>query len=168
NRAIISEVGSPSHTHYLRTIDLLSNDVSPLYLHDTSQPDESLLLATSPDYQHTFMVSNKYDYEAGGAGREDRSFGDIYNLTVSRDGALHAISTIDALFIVNSSFYTTEKFNFSRAGTAFDPVRDVLYVADPATDQIFGISTNNWSTLFVLPIGEDMVQAWSRGVGNMV
>jgi hypothetical protein len=168
NRATISEWGSPSQTHYLRTIDLLTNDVSAFYLHDTFPAAESLFLARSADYQHTFMVSNKYDYEAGGTGRDDRSFGDLYNLAVSRDGALHAISTIDGLFIVNSSFDIAVKFNFSRAGTAFDPVRDVLYVADPATDQIFGISTTNWSTLFALPIGEDMVQAFSRGVGNMV
>src|SRR6267142_2154442 len=35
NGATISEFGSPSHTHYLRTIDLLTRDVSALYLHDT-------------------------------------------------------------------------------------------------------------------------------------
>jgi hypothetical protein len=57
--------------------------------------------------------------------------------------------------------------NGAYAGVAFDPTRDLLYLADSATNQIVGYDTANWNEQFRLAIGETIGAGQEFGNGVM-
>lgn len=52
-------------------------------------------------------------------------------------------------------------------GLAFDPVRDLLYVADSTADQIIALDTNTWAEKFRITIGENIPLSTPYGNGVM-
>ena len=74
--------------------------------------NEYVILARSADYKSIAMVSSANDFsytQSGIAGRSLQDFGKISALGVSRDGALHAIATPDAVIVEDQQFETVQQ-----------------------------------------------------------
>lgn len=76
-------------------------------------------------------------------------------VAVSRDGSLLAVD--GKVYEPDATFVYEFPFNdYHIGGLAFDPLQDVLYVADRRSDAIEVYDTNTWDVLGSLPVGEDI------------
>lgn len=76
-------------------------------------------------------------------------------VAVNRDGSLLAVNGV--VYEPDATFVYEFPFNYYHiGGLAFDPLQDVLYMADRRTDAIEVYDTNTWDLLGSLPVGEDI------------
>jgi sugar lactone lactonase YvrE len=92
-------------------------------------------------------------------------------VALNRDGSLialglssgsHAVSVVE-----RSSYRVARNLGNADGGLAFDPARDLLYVAEPPTGQVVAYDTNTWRRAFALDIGEAIAPATVFGNGTM-
>lgn len=98
--------------------------------------------------------------------------GNVLNadLSVNRNGTMFAIEQNQSVSIFNKDFQliTTLGNNDDRGGgLIFDPIRDVLYVADPFADDLLALDTNTWSEIHRWSIGEDIFGSAENNPGEM-
>ncbi|WP_425397014.1 YncE family protein [Aeoliella sp.] len=76
-------------------------------------------------------------------------------VAVNRDGSLLAVD--GKVYEPDATLVYEFPFNdYHIGGLAFDPLQDVLYVADRRSDAIEVYDTNTWDVLGGLPVGEDI------------
>src|SRR6266850_7882360 len=115
--------------------------------------------ARNADYSYTALISPQHDYSIINntlSGLPNRNYGNVNSIAVSHDGALHAIAGDSVVRIVNSHFDNVTSLGIASATVAFDRHRDILYATNPAADELVAFDTNSWTTLFSIPIGEDI------------
>jgi sugar lactone lactonase YvrE len=90
--------------------------------------------------------------------------------TVNRDGTLRAVRSVYpnghssplghdypvTVSVLDRNFNVVELVPDAGGGMAFDPTQDVLYIADPVTDQVIAYDTNTWAPKYRLDIGEPL------------
>ena len=84
---------------------------------------------------------------------------------VSRNGAQYAVTVNGNQSVVTNAFTDVNVFNRLNGGDAFDPVRDVFYAIDSATDEVVAIDAANKVEKYRLPAGEDMSAFQGMGSG---
>ncbi len=90
---------------------------------------------------------------------------------VNRNGSLIAMEVGTGISIMDANLNSLENLSNVDGGMVFDPLKDVLYAADSAKDQIVAFDTNTWKELYRLNIGEDIKNDWdnsSKPLGNGV
>ncbi|MBD2094595.1 hypothetical protein H6F90_05445 [Trichocoleus sp. FACHB-591] len=75
---------------------------------------------------------------------------------VNQNGSLIALESGNGVSILDKNLTGVEILSGVDSGVAFDSVRDVLYAASSATDQIIAFNTQTWKELYRLNIGEDI------------
>jgi hypothetical protein len=89
---------------------------------------------------------------------------------VNRDGSLFALEIGEA---PGTSIYDSQtetlvhRFPGQWTGCVFDPVRDLFYSADQATDQILIYETAGWNQIGQLAVGENFSGGSFLGIGTM-
>jgi sugar lactone lactonase YvrE len=88
---------------------------------------------------------------------------------VNRNGSLIALDESGPVEIFDTDLNSVHVLNGAYAGVAFDPVRDLLYVADTTSNQIIAYDTATWTQQFRLDIGEAIGagQEFGNGVMNV-
>ena len=85
---------------------------------------------------------------------------------VSRNGQLIAVE-YGGTTILNDDLTTAEILPAFNGGLAFNPVRDILYAADSATDELVAIDTTTFAELYRLDAGGDIGSSGHLGAGPM-
>jgi sugar lactone lactonase YvrE len=106
--------------------------------------------------------------------RQTNAFYDNMISSVSPDGSLIATefgygpSFYYGVSVMDRNFHSVRTFapNFN-GGLAFDPSRDLLYLADASADQVVAFDTNTWQERFRLSIGESIPPSATFGNGEM-
>lgn len=97
------------------------------------------------------------------------SYGNDSQLTaVNRDGTLMAMQTNGFVYIMNQNLQTIKILWFYQGGLAFDPQRDLLYVAVGRGDGIAAYDTRTWTIQFFFHAGVPLPPANTFGRGNML
>ncbi len=107
-------------------------------------------VARSADFSTVYIASQHDIYRCTESGIVSSPIarGAVRGLSVSRDGALVAISTEGALEIRDASLNTVRTYVvLANAGVLFDAGRDVLYVSDAWTDTLTAYDTRTWRQL---------------------
>src|SRR5262249_41186566 len=86
---------------------------------------------------------------------------------VNRTGTLIAVEISGAAAIMDRNFTAVQNLSGIDGGIAFDPVRDVLYGVNSATDQVVAYDTNTWAEKYRLSIGESVNTCTAFGGGMM-
>jgi hypothetical protein len=170
--ALVSRIDE-NNADYFRVITVGEDYVSQyvdIYGNQFHSPQYAVL-ARSADFQYTSIAAPDYIYSHQQTGglipHDNRGYGTINGLAVSRTGLLHAVATPTGVMVENRDFELVKEIPSRGAGVAFDPSREVLYVADPATDEIDAYDAVSWDLLFSVPIGEDLPAADPYGAGVM-
>ncbi|MBD2120122.1 ELWxxDGT repeat protein [Trichocoleus sp. FACHB-262] len=74
----------------------------------------------------------------------------------NRNGSLIALEWGNGVSILDENLAGVQTLFGVDSGVAFDPVRDILYGASSAADQIIAFDTQTWEELYRLDIGEDI------------
>lgn len=90
---------------------------------------------------------------------------------VNRDGTLVAIEMSGqggaCASVMNRNLGSVENVCGADGGLAFDPVQDLLYTADSATDQLIAYDTITWKEKYRLPLGVNIGASGAFGPGVM-
>jgi len=161
-KAVVSQRagGFSGFGDFMVQIDLATDQVSRLqYQYGNLTLWNYGLLGRSADYSTAAIVSTSDEYLFDGnlaQGHDLVKFGDVMSVAVSRNGDLHSVSTAAGSRVLNRQFHFVRGYG-SYTAMAFDPQRDLLYVADPFIDRIDAMDTHTWNGVFSMPVGEDLV-----------
>lgn len=148
---------------------------------DTGLVGSRTLLARSLDYQVGLVAGItsggeaffRYDAAADGFSPSVTAGGTTFP-AVSRDGSLFAFRMSfpnHVVSVLDRGFRNIQVLPDVDGGLAFDPLQDVLYVANPRTSQIIAYDTNTWRPKYRLDIGESitgpLLEASAFGNGEM-
>jgi hypothetical protein len=89
---------------------------------------------------------------------------------VSRDGSLVAMelgSQSSDVEVCDGALHPLHTLHNITGGLTFDPVCDVLYVADTDRNAVVALDTNTWDELFAVDVGEDVTDSSPLGNGVM-
>jgi hypothetical protein len=111
--------------------------------------DRSLLLIRGADGLFTYnAVTNSF------SPQRPANANSLF--AVNRDGSLIAVEVGTSISILDRNLNSVENLTNVDGGLAFDPIRDILYAASAATDQIIAFDTNTWQELYRFNVGEDL------------
>jgi hypothetical protein len=88
---------------------------------------------------------------------------------VNRNGTLLALVLPNShvVSVFDRALHVVKSLPDADGGMAFDPVRDLLFVASPAAGQLIAYDTNTWVPQYTLPLGEAVITAVPFGNGVM-
>jgi hypothetical protein len=156
----------------MRRVNIADDTVDNLWLRDIGPVGFQYfaVLARSADYSYVALTSTDGDcsfVDNWVTGKHvGGGYGQVKSLAVSRDGALHAVSTGDRITIVDRDFQTVQTL-FNSASVAFDPAQDLLYVADTSSDKLITYDIHTWAPVSEHAIGEDLHDIDPFGAGVM-
>jgi uncharacterized delta-60 repeat protein len=77
-------------------------------------------------------------------------------VAASRDGRFLAQASSSGVLVYDHNFDLVTTLSGTFNALAFDPVQDLLFAADTASDQIIAYNTSDWTVAFQLAVGEDV------------
>jgi sugar lactone lactonase YvrE len=137
----------------------------------TRSADRSLFLLTESNISSGPMFTyNPATDTFSSTSLNTNAFLDNAPIAVSRNGSLIAVEEYNqGLTVFSANLTPLRNLPGLDGGVVFDPVRDMMYAVDTATDQIVAYDTNSWTVQYQLPIGESvgLPQAFGNGVMAM-
>src|SRR5262249_49315853 len=110
-----------------------------------------------------------FTYTTGSDSFSPKSFTDLFlgnaRSGVSRDGSLTALEVGSALSIMNGALGAVESLNGIDGGFTFDPLRDMLYGVNSASDELIAFDTATFAEKYRLPVGENVAASTGFGPG---
>ncbi|MCH8047234.1 MAG: tandem-95 repeat protein [Planctomycetes bacterium] len=144
----------------LRKLDLQSETVSNVRSIDESSTvvrseDGSALMIFGAAHPYTLRVYDAASDSLSASlaiANTNGSYG-----AVNRDGTKFVLwSWSDGLNVFDEQLNTIEPLPGWRGGAGFDSARDLLYVGDPAKNEIVVLETNNFQQIARIPVGENI------------
>ncbi|HEY1861068.1 MAG TPA: DUF4214 domain-containing protein [Gemmataceae bacterium] len=87
---------------------------------------------------------------------------------VNRNGTLAAIDLFNTGIVVyDQNLNVVHTFSNLHGGVVFDPLKDLLYVADSATNQVEAYNTTTWALSFQMSVAEGITSVGPFGTGVM-
>jgi len=124
--------------------------------------DRGLLFFTEANISSGPIFTYNATTDTFGQATDTFRFLDHVLSAVNRNGTLIALG--NTVMDQNFNVITTVNGN---GGVAFDPLQDVLYAADPGSDQIIAYDTTTWQQKFTINIGETISGGSAFGSGMM-
>jgi sugar lactone lactonase YvrE len=99
---------------------------------------------------------------------DTNAFVDNSSPAVNRNGALQALDVFGSgIQIYDAALNLVKTLSGVHGGLLFDPIKDLLYVANSSTNQIVAYDTNTWNQTFTFNIGETLSSTSAFGNGVM-
>jgi len=166
NTAFFSTSGD---TVPIRQINLQTNELTPRTVPNSNwgTMDGSAQIQRSADGNLLYFLDTNssagitFSYNAStdtltGVG-DVRTYFDLTNAAVNRDGTLAALRYADSVVLQSGpDFHTTHSFANFTGGVAFNAKKDVLYALTTTTDEIVAYDTNTDAEVGRMWVGEDL------------
>lgn len=121
-------------------------------------PDRSLLFLQESNISSGPIFTYSALSDSFPAGRNTNSFVGGVPAAVNRNGSLVAFGNS----LLDDSLSTVDLLPGGAGGYQFDPLQDVLYIADVSTEEVIAVNTTTLAELGRIPIGEPI-----SGANNM-
>ncbi|RIK80010.1 MAG: hypothetical protein DCC68_11820 [Planctomycetota bacterium] len=128
-----------------------------------SGPDKSLLVLVHHALSDGGIATARGDTFAGVGNAFTWSYNNGVTAEVNRNGTLVALSCCGGMSIRSRTLQELRVLSNLSRPMAFDPLQDIFYATDLASDELVGLDTNSWQIVTRLPIGENVT-----GGGDMI